>query len=194
MSWATPKIDWNAALGFDYVAANRIEANVKWLAGGNDNIAQSTDAATAYALAKRDSAGSISFNAIAAASVSVSGALSAATFNGATIVAGAISGASLAVSGALSGASLAVSGAVSAASYGGAGIAAFATAAQGAKADNSMQLNADCGWAQGQKVLPSGGTFIFMRYTSTGDILSGIVAGGSTIGTVGTWVLYWRNT
>jgi len=73
MAWTTPTIDSDAADGLDYVHLNKIEANVSFLAGGNDDIAQSTDAATAYALAKRDVNADIAFRDIAVRDVNVTG-------------------------------------------------------------------------------------------------------------------------
>jgi hypothetical protein len=137
-SWATPNYTHLVSSGFSYVDANRIEQNISVLAGGDDNIATSTASATAYALVKRDSAGSASFNDLIAATLELSGAstiggalelsgdliigsskftVAALSGNtgiaGALTVSGAISGASLTVSGAITGASLAVSGALS---------------------------------------------------------------------------------
>ena len=107
MSWATPKVDHIAGGAFDYVAANRIESNILWL-GGDGTVAKSTDAATAYALCKRDSLGGLSVAALTAASLTASGAIGCASLTASV----AIGCASLTALGAIGCASLTVLGAI----------------------------------------------------------------------------------
>jgi len=71
MAWTTPKIDSIAADGLDYAHLNKIEANISFLAGGNDTIAQSTSAATANALGKRDANADIAFRDILARYIAI---------------------------------------------------------------------------------------------------------------------------
>ena len=77
MAWTTPKIDSAAADGLDYVHLNKIEENLKFLAGGNDTIAQSTNAATANALVKRDANADAAFRDVAVRDVNATGDVNA---------------------------------------------------------------------------------------------------------------------
>ncbi len=73
MAWSTPKTNWLAADPVDFNTLNRIESNISLLAGGNDTIVTSTDAATANALVKRDASGGAAFNAVSATTLEVTG-------------------------------------------------------------------------------------------------------------------------
>lgn len=72
MAFTTPKTDFIASEGFAYTDINATNENIRVLAGGDNTLPLSTDAATAYALAKRDSDGDIAFRDVAARDIAVS--------------------------------------------------------------------------------------------------------------------------
>jgi hypothetical protein len=77
MAFTTPKVNFVAADGFGYTDINKTNENIRVLAGGDNTLPLSTDAATAYALAKRDADGDIAFRDVAARDVAASGAITA---------------------------------------------------------------------------------------------------------------------
>lgn len=72
MAFTTPKTDFIASVGFAYTDINKTNENIRVLAGGDNTLPLSTDAATGKALAKRDADGDIAFRDIAARDIAVS--------------------------------------------------------------------------------------------------------------------------
>jgi hypothetical protein len=77
MAFTTPKVDFSAGDGFANTEINKTNENIRMLAGGDNTLPLSTDAATGKALAKRDADGDIAFRDIAARDVAASGAITA---------------------------------------------------------------------------------------------------------------------
>jgi hypothetical protein len=75
MAWTTPVTTATAASGFDYVAYNKIGANLLVLSGADASIVNSTDAATGHALALRDADGDIAFRDVVARDIAASGSV-----------------------------------------------------------------------------------------------------------------------
>lgn len=66
MAFSTPKTGFIASEGFANTDINKTNENIRVLAGGDNTLPLSTDAATAYALAKRDADGDIAFRDVVA--------------------------------------------------------------------------------------------------------------------------------
>lgn len=77
MAFTTPKTGFIAGEGFAYTDINKTNENIRILAGGDNTLPLSTDAATANALAKRDANGDIAFR-----NMTASGQVSAASLAG----------------------------------------------------------------------------------------------------------------
>lgn len=72
MAFTTPKTGFIAGEGFAYTDINKTNENIRVLAGGDNTLPLSTDAATASALAKRDADGDIAFRDVVARDVEAS--------------------------------------------------------------------------------------------------------------------------
>jgi len=85
MAFTTPKVDFVAADGFAYTDTNKTNENIRMLAGGDNTLPLSTDAATGKALAKRDADGDIAFRDIAARDIAAQDIAASGNVGAATI-------------------------------------------------------------------------------------------------------------